>query len=291
MQLIRPATFSTCCRPRRIFSGCRLAYVAGFLLFSSVANGGLVSFSDGSSSGTGTVDGRIFTWTAVPDGSNADVVNPVREVLGDGSTRSLDWGIGGDVSVASSRDFTITMTLPESWQFNAVSFTGLNEVADRSIFSVQMFDASGEAIDLSSLTADTTSGFGSDPWSYDVADDFWNYATIGGSTTPHTATLNGSIAGVRQLVFDIDASYGRDFLRNLDLTAVPEPTATAPMIMAFGLLFLAAGGRRRLHNFLQRDSFRAHGQSDLPAAPWNIRQLKFVAHSEIRRGTSSGLAS
>jgi hypothetical protein len=198
-----------------------LAVFCASVFFTNGATAGIVTFFGDGSTGTGLEGSSSFVWTATPGD-----LNP-RPVIG---ANQLDWGIGGDPT-STGLNFDIVMTFPVPWHFNFITFGSLNTLASQSEFSVQLFDATNTAIDISSLTASTTSGFGSSPWSYNNINNKWSYSTIGGSINAHEATLAGLTIGVKKIVVEIDDHFGIDTLR-LDMTAIPEPSSLTLVVLA-----------------------------------------------------------
>lgn len=129
-----------------------VALVLG-LAISTEATAGFATFFGSSSSGTGTIEGQSFSWSATDSLINAP---------GSGGSSSLGWGRSGDPT-SQGLDFDIVIDFPEAWHFNQIRFGSLNHRAGLSKFSVSMLDELGNVIDTSALTAATTSGFAAAP--------------------------------------------------------------------------------------------------------------------------------
>jgi hypothetical protein len=151
----------------------------------------------------------------------------------------LGWGDEGNGG-SQNFDFDINLEFPGAWTFQSISFSALNpDSFGDNAFSVTLLDASGNAIDSQSLSAVSTNGLAASGWSYDAVADRWLYDNLAGSVNGHEATLTGSIAGVSDMLIDIDDHVGVDRL-TLDV-AIPAPGSLA-VLAAGGLL---ASRRRR----------------------------------------------
>ena len=98
-------------------------------LFVTAVNADIVSFTGDNTSGTGSVDGTTFAWSATPG-----LVNDAT------SSEILRWGLIGNPS-STGFDFTITMIFPNDWIFKEIEFSGLNTDQGHSSFKVQMLDS------------------------------------------------------------------------------------------------------------------------------------------------------
>ena len=154
------------------------------------------------------VFGETFDWTADPF-----VVEPLDKP----GSMFLVWGECGNGN-STGLDFEIQLDFPGSWTVGFVQFGGLNNDAGDSQFSVRMFDENNTALDLNSLTPESTNGLAATGWTYEPSTFTWHYSVLQGSLT-HSATLSGPLSGVAHIVVDVDDHLGCDtFVLDIEST-------------------------------------------------------------------------